>query len=727
MGPAVQGLFREDDARVARSTAYLATQDVERIEVAVSVDPDRRTLSGECTLTVRSQGTVTLLLNEGLGVASVKTPKGVRLPFTKRGATLEITIPGGAGAELTAPATFTVRYQGSLAASHDVWLDDGFVYLGVGAHWYPAPPEFDPATYRIVVRYPAGYASVCTGALVGMAPTSGVGVGSFAYGDVWDAASPIPAAAAVVAKLESSMDVLGGLFLGLHTIASDVPDTLGLGPVGIPPGSEVKELVRFLDARYGPYPYEWLNVVSLPRPPAGAVTPVSAPGFVVTGEADWMDSETGEIRMDRVASALSDSWWRFSVNAGTLVSDGLGAYVEESWLESTGDDEAADQRREERCAEYVQALTDSGGRAPLRDCIDPERPDDRICRGKGAGFFRMLELLLGEDAFRDALKGVASAGGGRTVGLRELVHAFESTTGDLDWFFYEWVVRGDLPTYILRYSVAPVARDGYIVRGSIKQQGEIYRTPLPLTIDLGVWSYEEWIPIASSEQAFQFRVEMEPLQVAVDAGHRIPRIGQRERAALLYEQGVKASSVNEWGSAADEFGAASELEPGNAAYRHSHGEALVRAGRLGEGITALEAAVKLDPRNAEWTLSLAELDLGSGDHVAAARYLDAYVKLRPRDPVGFAERAIALVGLGKLEEAEGSLATARTLAEKDNATGAVMERVRIAEGRVAEANGDAAAAAAAYRMALQLNPASVEAKERLKALGVEQATGAVIR
>jgi hypothetical protein len=440
-----------------------------------------------------------------------------------------------------------------------------------------------------------------------------------------------------------------------------------------------------------------------------------------------MDPETGEIRMDRVASALSDSWWRFSVNAGTLVSDGLGAYVEESWLESTGDDEAADQRREERCAEYVQALTDSGGRAPLRDCLDPEHPDGRICRGKGAGFFRMLELLLGEDAFRGALRHVWSAGSGRTAGIREFSDALESTTGDLDWFFYEWVVRGDLPTYLLSYKIVPLSGGGYAVRGSIKQQGEIYRTPLPLTIDLGVWSYDEWIPIASSDQTFQSRVEMEPLQVVVDGGYRIPRIDPRQKAALRYERGVKASSTNEWGSAVDEFGAASELEPSNAAYRRSYGEALVRAGRLGEGMRVLAAAAELDPRNADLRLSLSELALSSEDYELAVGHLEAYVKLAPWDPRGFADRAIALLGVGRLADAERSLEAARALTENGRTGAAAVERVRLAEGRIAEGKGDTTVAIAAYRLALAVNPASTEAKKRLRALGVEPAPGAVIR
>jgi hypothetical protein len=716
VGRAVGELLLKDDARVQWERDVVARQDVERYEIDVCVDPARRRISGECAITVRaSVDRLVLALNSSLAVGSVRDGAGDVLGFTRDGETVEVrlrAVPAG-------PTKVIIRYQGAITAGGDIYAGSGLVYLGAGARWYPASVAQDPATMRIVIRYPDGCSSVCTGTLVGMAPPStGQRCGG---GDVWEADAPLSGAAAVVGTIGSSFGVWGDVFLGYHWYVPALDDSLtGSWRPDVPPGpaGEIKGLVGYLEACYGPYPFKWLNVVLLPPNLQGFDAAASAAGLIVVQDVDGFGLSSGSSALARCSLELARSWWGFSMDSSVLVSEGLSAAAEVSWLEATGGEEEALRRREFRRSQYARALADSGGSAPLSDCIG-ETPcgDRRVCRGKGSALFDMLQRLVGPDAYCRSLALLAERYRGTTTSLRDLIAVFEETTGqDLDWFFYEWVYRGDLPTYAVEYTVAHVRGGRYRVRGTVKQDGEIYRTPLPLTVDVGTWSYDEIVPIESSEQQFDFVTDIEPLRISVDGDRIIPAIESSERAGMHFERGSAAKAANDWGEAVDEYGAAVFLEPRDASYRYAYGEALVRSGRLTAGLETLDAASRLDPGNAEMRLWLAQLYLRAYGYAAALRHLDAYVGMRKDDPIGHSARAIALVGLKRLEEAQASVSTARALVAQAGSPPAAVEWLYVAAGRYHEAIGDKATAVSDYQRALRANPVSDEARKRLAAL-----------
>jgi tetratricopeptide (TPR) repeat protein len=366
----------------------------------------------------------------------------------------------------------------------------------------------------------------------------------------------------------------------------------------------------------------------------------------------------------------------------------------------------------------MRAMHAAGGSVSLSDCVGPEPSgDERICAGKGAAVFGMLKELIGEEAYCAALRATAEAHGGEATGLGALMQAFERESGqNLDWFFYEWITRDDLPSYALDYDAARAGRGTYIVHGTILQQGEFYRTPVPLTIDLGGWSYEETIPIESSRQQFTLRTEAEPLQIVVDGRELIPKIDASEQALIHYERGSLAASSGRWKVAADELGAAALLEGNDAMYVHAYGEALVRLGRVTEGTRELEHAIELAPDDYDYRLGIASLYLRLSRYGPALRHLDVYVRGRPEDRAGHIKRTVALVGLGRLDEAAATLELARDLPEGAAGSGALDADFFIASGLLLEARGETQAAIRSYEAALAAYPVSDEARRRLSAI-----------
>ncbi|MFH1502431.1 MAG: tetratricopeptide repeat protein [Candidatus Eisenbacteria bacterium] len=710
IGPAVEEIYLADDARIEGAITALGEQDVEFVDVDVCVDPERFRISAAAKLTIATEEPVVeLALNEDLAVLSV-TGGGRQLQFLRDGAALVVRT-GPLGRPIV---ELTVRYEGTLTPGDHVRLQKRLVFLGDSSHWYPSPRYGDRCRFRTVVRYPQGYTSVCTGALAGMTPSSSDSASDCGLGDVWDTGVPVPSAAVAVGTFASSYSVWGDVFLGYHMLVEPDEGT----PEGVEASAtELKGLVSYLESCYGPYPFEWLSVVSIPGFPAGLPSSASAPGFVVVTDSDWSGTGLRMPRADRVVSGLSKSWWPHSIDAGSIVSEGLSALCEISLLVETGDEEGAARRREAARSRYIAALADSGGRAPLRDCLEGGGAVDmRICGTRSQAFFGILEEVVGRDAFCRALRGLGSRFAGGMLPLREVVAAFEVEDGrDLDWLVYEWIYRGDLPTYVLSYDVVPRGKE-YVVKGTIGQLGEIFRTPIPLTIDLGVWSYDEWVAIDSPRQPFELATDLEPQSIGVDLGFIVPRIEAGELAGVHYERGQRAADANEWGAAVDEFGAASHLVPGEALYLRRYGGALVRSGRVDLGLAALEDAMKLLPDDADGRMSLAKLYLVSGRYKEAKRHLDEYVSRGKDDPEGYAVRAMALVALDRLPEAGQDVARAESLADTASTGENVMELLSLASGRLFEATGDTERALSAYREALRLNPVSDEARRGLARL-----------
>jgi tetratricopeptide (TPR) repeat protein len=300
--------------------------------------------------------------------------------------------------------------------------------------------------------------------------------------------------------------------------------------------------------------------------------------------------------------------------------------------------------------------------------------------------------------------------------MGEVMEAFEDAYGEtLDWFFYEWIVRDDLPTYVLDYSSRSDIGGSYIVEGTIAQEGEFYRTPVPLTIELGGWSYEENVAIDSAMQPFSLRTDAEPLQIVVDGSGAIPKIEPSDKAIEHHERGMRAAASGRWQVAADELGAAAFLVPSSAVYIHDYGEALVRLGLADEGIAYLRRSVELDVGSADYRFTLARLYMRLSDYGAALEQLDAFVRLRPNNRSGHVARAVALAGLGRLEEAESSIERVEGLSggEQDPSTEAEL---LIARGMLQEAVGEIRAATRSYEAALAAYPVSDEARRRLRAI-----------
>lgn len=709
MSEAAEEVYEADRGRVRESAILLERQDIIRHEIDATVDPNARSLTAVDRLTVALTGDVLeLALDPALTVVAVEDGAGRPLDFFYDEGALDVTVPGDGRRE----ATVVVSYRGrGLTAGHPGG-GATFFMLPPEQAWYPNATGRDPALLTLVVRYPAGLASVCTGTLSGMVSPSET-TEAHPVGDVWETQTPIRAAALLVTSLESEWGFRGSAGVSFHRRATREGATeLTMG--------DVKVALRFLESCYGPYPFDWLHIV-VTEPGAGPAHPLDGPGLVVLPST----VQGGGNARALLTASLASSFWEWSIDVAPLVSDGLAAHAELMWLQSAGDEEEVRRRRELRRYQYVRALIESGGWLPLSGCVGTEPCDDpRLSRGKGAAFFDVLQHVVEHDVLCAGLRRVREEWSGSVAPFGRVIGSVEDVAGrSLDWFVYDWVVRGDLPTYSLQYETTPTEGGRHLVRGTIRQDGEAYRTPLPLTIDLGGWSYEEWIEIESADQTFELVTETRPLDLVVDASRIIPKVDPKDRARAHHELGLAAVERNEWGRAVDELGAAARLMPERSAYWFDYGQALIRSGRQEPGIEAVERAVRLSTDTPHRRSFLTRIYLSAGRYEDALENVDILLDASPGDFEHLSDRAVALVGLGRLDEAEKVLTRARARLDESELPAATSERFYLAVGIYHEAAGALDEADAAYRYALRMNPLSDDARRGIERVRELRETG----
>lgn len=133
------------------------------------------------------------------------------------------------------------------------------------------------------------------------------------------------------------------------------------------------------------------------------------------------------------------------------------------------------------------------------------------------------------------------------------------------------------------------------------------------------------------------------------------------------EEGIRRFRDRDYAAALRHFGNAMQKAPGNAEYMNNHAYALLRAGRTGEAIAALQEVVAQHPRREVAYSNLAEAQLAQGDSAGAITTMQALLAIGP-SPARQNEAQTLLRRLGAdswdTQEWEDSRATDGQLAEE---------------------------------------------------------------
>lgn len=127
--------------------------------------------------------------------------------------------------------------------------------------------------------------------------------------------------------------------------------------------------------------------------------------------------------------------------------------------------------------------------------------------------------------------------------------------------------------------------------------------------------------------------------------------------------------------AAAEYDAYLALKPDSAAGHLGAGRNLMETGDVAAATRHLERATFLDPKDPAVPKELAELDIRRGDFTAALARLDQAIRLEPDDPIARDRRAVALMRLGRVDEARAEQAASKRVKEDLAHVGEIREKL----------------------------------------------------
>lgn len=110
----------------------------------------------------------------------------------------------------------------------------------------------------------------------------------------------------------------------------------------------------------------------------------------------------------------------------------------------------------------------------------------------------------------------------------------------------------------------------------------------------------------------------------------------------------------DFGHAADEYGRAMELAPGNARVLRAYGSFAVNMGRVEPGLAAIRHAIALDPLNTRIRAKLGEAYWSARQYAQSVATFDDVIALDPEWARARAWRGFAYYGLGDFESARAS-------------------------------------------------------------------------
>jgi len=336
--------------------------------------------------------------------------------------------------------------------------------------------------------------------------------------EAWRVTLPVARSFACAPFSEVNQDV-GDRQVGIHRLAwaSDPPDV---------ELRAVAEILRLLEARYGPYPYPSYRVAEVPLG-VGDFLGSSEQGFIMVRPVAF-DAPDGNLAL--FAHELAHGWWGNRISSegpgSILLDEGLSQYSAVVAIEAIeGEAAAGDFLRfsrpgyvDEQCARgYFQQWRD-GNDEPIAALVSGR--GHLLVDSKGHWVFHMLRRSVGDERFFATLRGLVLDFGEAPLTLAELRARFERAApeANLARFFAQWLDRAGAPILDCDWSAEG---DATRVRVRQVQPGEPYHLPLEIALDSAAGRRVHAVELAERESSFLLASDAPASGVELDPQHRL--------------------------------------------------------------------------------------------------------------------------------------------------------------------------------------------------------------
>lgn len=473
--------------------------DVLHHDLSVRFDPYRMQIQGEDVIRMRLDAagpTLRLRLHEDLAVQSVTSAEGGEHLFFRIRHQDGLLVSLGALAGRIGEVTLTVRYSGThepgpverevLAPQRtivdpedrddQVPLETSITYSNRTA-WYPQYDADDYSLAHLRFDVPAEYVALTGGRQVGNVVQGGRRLIEYEQALPAKYITVALGRFAVVGRRQ-----VGAVSVEAYGLTRTRRDAAALL-------DDTAAMVPFYEEMFGPFPYPTLRVALVEGLTPGGHSP---PGMVVLAQRPAM--MRGALRPDPAgfwdvpgfffAHELAHQWWGHAVAGENYrerwLSESFAQYGAALWVRHQDGEEAFEEVLE-RMARWALRST-SQGPINLGYRLGHVRGDPQIYRAivydKGACVLHMLRGLVGDEAFRTALRAVQERFRFKKAGTEDVRQALEAASGrDLKPYFDEWIRGTTLPRLVVQQH----RHDGDGTTVEVKVQGLPGPVPLALS------------------------------------------------------------------------------------------------------------------------------------------------------------------------------------------------------------------------------------------------------
>ena len=399
--------------------------------------------------------------------------------------------------------------------------------------WYPAPPDEDYFEARLRIIVPPEYVCISNGELVEKTRLNDVEeveriekIGSSVY--IFETKYPLKYLSFIVGRFTKENEDVGSLPLRLYHSAFSLFQKRDLV-------EEAKDIIRFYESKFGPYPYEKLSIVRRSWLTSGGQSPAS---FIVLNELPRVPnggrliSNRGPVDLSRwkeyfIAHEIAHQWWGQGVTWKTYhdqwLSEGLAQFASVLYLKEKYGNRAFSNILK-KFSQWTEKKSEwgpitLGSRISYFD-LDAYQA---IIYNKSSLVLNMLKDLIGEELFFKGLKeffrryqyGVAST--------NDFINIIEEISGKaLRPFFKKWFDSYLLPEVRVYQSFEKRSEGGYVLRLRISQLKEPFLFPLWIEWRENGKLVEKKVIIDERKKTFDFELRNKPRKIKVNPNKAVP-------------------------------------------------------------------------------------------------------------------------------------------------------------------------------------------------------------
>jgi aminopeptidase N len=406
--------------------------DVAGYQVSISYDPTTRRLDGDTTVTARATQALARF-NLDLYKLTVRSVEVAGRPatFTRTGEHELVITPATV---IAADAVFDVRvrYDGEPGLFKESglgaggWYADATSGTAVAAGephsapaWYPAnDTPTDKATFALTARVPDGWTVISNG--VDEPPVQADGWTTYR----WRMRDPTATYLTTIA-IGRWRVVRSALADGTPVIDAYAPSA----DVARDAEEQLPEILEFLSAKFGPYPFE----------AAGGIFLGASLGFALETQTRPVYPPRGNVEI--IVHESAHQWFGDSVTvqrwSDICLNECLATYAQWLWREAEdGADLDQDYREDVERTDFRPKLHEMGAGNEFRGVYT-----------KGALAIHALRRQIGDTAFDAVLKGWVQRHAGGNASWREFEDYIEEVSGQqLDGFFDAWFRGTERPS-----------------------------------------------------------------------------------------------------------------------------------------------------------------------------------------------------------------------------------------------------------------------------------------